>query len=90
MFDWEHGIARGAMQGNQSSSLGEGKISWFLSNCGWIPGYILELRGGWHFKIPVCSLRSGILSRYDGHFRNLNKAWQDSTDAYGFEPGDQW
>ena len=89
MFDWEHGIALGAMQWNRASSLGEGEVSWFISNCGWNPGYILELRRGWNFKIPVCSVTSGILSRYDGHFRNLNKAWHDITDAYGFEAGDQ-
>ena len=89
VFDWEHGIALGAMQGNQASSLGEGKVSWFFSSCGWNPGHILELRRGWHFKIRVFSVTSGLLSRYDGHFRNLNKAWQDNTDAYGFEVGDR-
>ena len=30
MFDWEHGIALHAMQGNQASSLGEGKSHRFF------------------------------------------------------------
>ena len=89
MFDWEHGIALGAVQGNRASSLGEGEVSWFFCSCCWIPGYILELRRGWHFKIRFCSVTSGLLSGYDGHFRNLNKACQDNTDAYGLEVGDR-
>ena len=28
-----------------------------------------------------------ILSSYQGHLRNLNKAWQDNTDASGGEVG---
>ena len=31
MFDGEHGIALNAMQGNQASSRGEEKVSWFFS-----------------------------------------------------------
>ena len=37
----------------------------------------------------VCSVRSGILSSYDGHLNNLNYACQDNTDASGGEAGDQ-
>ena len=46
MFDWEQGIALQAMQANQASYLGEGEISWFLSSCGGMLGYILELGQG--------------------------------------------
>ena len=37
----------------------------------------------------VCSVRSGLLSSYDGHLGNLNYAWQESTHASGGEPGGQ-
>ena len=30
VFDWEHGIALHAMQGNLTSSLCDGKVSWFF------------------------------------------------------------
>ena len=88
MFDWEHGIALDTMQGNRDSSLGEGEVSWFFCSCGRNLGYILELRRGWPFKTRVCSATSGVLSSHDGHLRNLNKAWQDNTDASGGEVGD--
>ena len=51
--------------------------------------YILELQRGWPFETPLCSAKSGLLSSYDGHLRNLNYAWQDNTDASGGEVGDQ-
>ena len=35
-------------------------------------GYILELQRGWQFETPLCSAKSGLLSSYDGHLRNLN------------------
>ena len=35
-------------------------------------GYILGLQRGWPFEIPLCSAKSGLLSSYDGHLRNLN------------------
>ena len=89
MFDWEHGIALHAIHGTQASSLGEGKVSLFFSSCGWNLGYILDLRRGWPFKIRVCSVTSGLLSSYDRHFRNLNKACQDNMDASGGEAGDR-
>ena len=34
-------------------------------------------------------MKSGHLSRYGGHLRNLNYAWQDNTDASGGEAGGQ-
>ena len=46
MFYWEHEIALHVLQGNQASSRGEGKVSWFFSSCGGNLGYILELRLG--------------------------------------------
>ena len=72
MFDWEYGIARHAMQGNQASSPGEGEVSMDYSSCGRNLGYILELEWGWPFETPLCSAKSGLLSSYDGHLRNLN------------------
>ena len=34
-------------------------------------------------------MKSGFLSSYDGHLRNLNYAWQDNTDASEGELGGQ-
>ena len=51
--------------------------------------YILELRRGWPFETRVCSVKSGLLSRYDGHLGKLNYAWQENTDVFGGEPGGQ-
>ena len=49
--------------------------------------YILELRRGWPFETRVCSVKSGLLSSYDGHLGKLNYAWQENTDASGGESG---
>ena len=51
-------------------------------------GYILELQRGWQFETPLCSAKSGLLSSYDGHLRNLNEARKDNTNASGGEVGD--
>ena len=51
--------------------------------------YILELWRGWPFETLVCSAKSGLLSRYDGHLRQLNYAWQESTEPSGGDPGGQ-
>ena len=72
MFDWEHGIALHAMQGNRASSRGDGEVSWVFSSCGRNLGYILESRRGWPFETRVCSAMSGLLFSYDKHLRNLN------------------
>ena len=72
MFDREHGIAINAMQGNRASSPGEGGDSWDFSSCGRYLGYILELRWGCTFETGVCSVKSGHLSRYEGHLTNVN------------------
>ena len=72
VFDWEYHIALHEMQGNQASSPSDGCVSWDFSSCGRNVGYILELQRGWPFEIPLCSAKSGLLSSYDGHLRNLN------------------
>ena len=72
MFDWEYGIALHAMQGNRASFPGEGDVSWYFSSCGRNLGYILELQWAWPFETALCSAKSGLLSSYEGHLRNLN------------------
>ena len=62
------------MQGNQASSPAKGSVSWNFSSCGGNLGYILELQRGEPFETPLCSEKSGLLSSYDGHLRNLNYA----------------
>ena len=89
MFDWENAIALHVIQGNRASSRGEGEVSWVFSSCGRNLGYNLELRRGCPFETRVCSVKSGYLSRYDRHLRNVNEAWQDNTDASGSQVGDQ-
>ena len=73
MFVSEHGIAMPTKQGNQVSSLGEGEVSWVFSSFGRNLGYIPDLWRGWPFETRVCSAKSGLLSTYDGHLRNLTK-----------------
>ena len=34
-------------------------------------------------------MKSGHLSRYDGHLSNVNQGWLDNTDTSGSEAGDQ-
>ena len=34
-------------------------------------------------------MKAGHLSRYDGHPRNVNEAWQDNTHTSGSQVGDQ-
>ena len=72
MFNWECDIALQEMQGNQASSPGEGYVSCDFSSCGRNVEYILELKQGWPFETPLCSVKSGLLSSYDGQLRNLN------------------
>ena len=72
VFDLEYGIALHAMQGNRASFPNEGDDSYDLSSCGRKLGYIRELQLGWPFETPLCSAKSGLLSSYDGHLRNLN------------------
>ena len=72
VFDWENAVALHAMQGNRASSRGEGEVSWVLSSCCRNVGYILDLRRGCPFSMGVCLVKSGHLSRYDGHLGKLN------------------
>ena len=72
MFNWEYDIALKVMQGNQASSPSEVYVSWDFSSCSRNLGYILELQQGWPFETPLCSGKSGLLSSYDGHLRNLS------------------
>ena len=74
MFDWEYSIALHTMQGNRASSPSEGDVSWDFLSCGRNPGYILEFQRGWPFETPLCSAKSGLLSSYNGHLRNLHYA----------------
>ena len=60
------------MEGNQASSPFKGYVSWYFSSCGGNLGYILELQRGWPFETPLCKAKSGLLSSYDGHLRNLS------------------
>ena len=88
MLDGEHRIALHAMKGNRAASRGEGEVSCFFSSCGGNLGYILVLRQGWMCKTRVCTATFGLLSRYEGHLRNLLEAWQGNTDTYRGEAGD--
>ena len=72
VFDWEHGIALYAIQGNRASSLGEGDVSWVFSSCSGTLDYILELQRGWSFETHVWSMKSGLLSSFEGHFGILH------------------
>ena len=87
VFDWENAIALETMPGKRASTLGEGEVSWVFSSCGRNLGYILELPRGCPFETGVCSVKSGNLSRYERHLRNVNWAWQDNTDASGSKWG---
>ena len=72
MFDWEYGIALHAMQGNRALFPSEGDVSYDFWSCGGNLGTIHELQRGWPIETPLCSAKSGLLSSYDGHLRNLN------------------
>ena len=72
MFNWEYDIALHERPGNQASSSGEVYVSWDFLSCGRNLRYILELQQGWPFETQLCSVKSGLLSRYDGLLRNLN------------------
>ena len=60
------------MQGNQASSPSEGCVSLDFPSYSSNVGYILEFQREWSFETPLCSAKSGLLSSYDGHLRNLN------------------
>ena len=75
--------------GNRFSSPGEGYVSWDFWSCGRNLGYILDLYWGWIAETPLCSVKSGLLSSYDGKLRNLHLALHNNTDASGSEVGNQ-
>ena len=72
VFDWEHGIALHPMQGFWASSPAEGDFSFDFSSCDRSLGYIPKLQWGCPFETPLFSAKSGLLSCYDRHLRNLN------------------
>ena len=72
MFDWEHGTALHAVQGNLDSSRVEGEVSWVFLSCSRNLGYILKLQQGWPFETRVSLAKSGLLASNDGHLGNLN------------------
>ena len=74
MFDGEHHSTMHAMQGNQASSHREEEVSWIFSSYGGNRRYILELQWGISFIARVCSAVSGLMSSYEGPFRNLLEA----------------
>ena len=53
------------------------------------PEVCSRVTAGVAIKPFVCSMTSGLLSRYEGHLRNVNYAWQDNTDTSGGEAGDR-
>ena len=72
MFNWEYDIGLHEMLGSEAASPSEGYVSWDFSICDRNVGYNLQLQRGWPFETPLCSAKSGLLSSYDGHLRNLN------------------
>ena len=89
MFNCGYRVAQHAIQWKRVSSRHEEEVSWFFSCCSWKLGYILQLWWGWPFVSRVSSVKSGLLSSYSRHLRNLNLAWQNNTDASGREAGNQ-
>ena len=77
------------MKGNRASFPSEGDVSYDFSSCGRNLGNIRELQRGWPFETPLCSAKSGHLRSFEGHFSNLNLAWQYNTDTSGGEVRDQ-
>ena len=83
MFDWENAVALDTKPENRAPSGGEGEVSWVFSSCGKDLCYILELRWGCPFETGLCRVKSGNMSRYEGHLTNVNYASQDNTDISG-------
>ena len=53
------------------------------------PGVYSRVTAGMSIRNSSLFMEVRNLSRYDGHLRNLNYAWQDHMDALGSEAGDQ-
>ena len=88
VFEEEYGVALLPMQENQSSSCGDGEVSWFFSSCGRRLGFPLELRWGWPLITRVFSATSGLLANCERHLGILLEAWQGDRDASRGEAGD--
>ena len=81
MFDWEKAIALDKMQ-TESGLISQGgeSLMGFL-DLRPEPGVYSRVTVGCPFETGVCSVKSGHLSRYEGHLRNVNYGWKDNTDA---------
>ena len=53
------------------------------------PGVCSRVTAGEAIKKFSFSVKSGLLSSYDGHPRNLNYAWLENMDPSEGEPGDR-
>ena len=68
-----------AMPGDQASSRGKGKVSWFFSRCLGNLGYNLVWWWGWPFKSRVCSATYRLLSTCEGQLGILLEACERNT-----------
>ena len=89
VFDGEHRSALHSVHWNWASSRSEEEVSWIFSSYSRNLLYILELQWGISFIARVCSAVSGLMSSYEGPFRNLLEALKGNSDASRSEAGDQ-
>ena len=54
----------------------------------WEPGVYSRVTAGMAIQNLVCSAKSGLLSSYEGHLRNLLEAWKGNTVPHRGEAGD--
>ena len=81
-------MALETMQGNWTSSRGEGgNLMFFLKLSGNL-GFPLELNRGCSFNTHVFSAKSGCLSSFQGHLGIILELWQGSRDTPRVEEGD--
>ena len=71
MFDWEHGVLCVHCRGIGPHLTANGKSHGFLE-LRQEPGVHSRVTAGWVFETRLISAKSGLLSSYDGHLRNLN------------------
>ena len=71
MFDWEHGIALNAIQGNWASSVERGKSHGFLE-LRQEPGVYSRVTAGMSIRNSILFIEVRNLSRYEGQLRNVN------------------
>ena len=72
MFDWENAIALHAVQGNRASSRGAGEVSWVFFELRPARGVYSRVTMGMPILNGCLLVKSGHLSRYDGHLGKLN------------------